>query len=195
MLAPEFLRSKFAAAQSYEAYVATATAAQRPDWERARAAINLKPEQAALVAAFFRSMNVLALSGTWCGDCVQQCPMLHAIASVSPAVRLRFLDRDQNLDLAERVRICGGLRVPTVLFLNEDFEFVSILGDRTLARYRAMAARKLGAACPLPGALPPADEMQATLQDWLDEFERVHLLLCLSPKLQQRAQEGQAGSA
>jgi hypothetical protein len=82
--------------------------------------------------------------------------------------------------------ICGGRRVPTVLFLNEDFEFVSILGDRSLTRYRAMAAKQLGASCPLPGAPVPADEIAATRQDWLNEFERVQLVLRLSPKLRER---------
>jgi Cu/Ag efflux pump CusA len=55
-------------------------------------------------------------------------------------------------------------------FVNEDFEFLSLLGDRTLSRYRAIAARALGASCPLPGARVADDELAATLQDWLDEF-------------------------
>jgi hypothetical protein len=113
--------------------------------------------------------------------------MLAKIEEANPGlVPVRFLDRDQHLDLAEQVRIAGGLRVPTVVFANEDFDFVSIYGDKTLARLRAAAARKLGAACPLPGALSPAEEADATLRDWIDEFERVHLLLRLSTKLRAR---------
>jgi hypothetical protein len=76
--------------------------------------------------------------------------------------------------------------VPVVVFMNEDFDFVAFAGDRTLARYRALAGRLLGPSCPLPGVAVPADEVGATLQDWVDEFERVHLLLRLSPKLRQR---------
>jgi hypothetical protein len=70
--------------------------------------------------------------------------------------------------------------------MSEDFEFVSLLGDRTLSRYRAMAARSLGAACPLPGAPLPDDELAATLSEWVGEFERVQLLLRLSPRLRQK---------
>jgi hypothetical protein len=76
--------------------------------------------------------------------------------------------------------------VPTVIWMAEDFEFVSLLGDRTLPRYRAMAARQLGPACPLPGAALPADEAAATMQAWLDEFERVQLILRLSGRLRQK---------
>jgi len=73
-----------------------------------------------------------------------------------------------------------------VVFMNEDFEFVGLAGDRTLSRYRALAARMLGASCPLPGAPVPEDEIAATLQDWVEEFERAQLLLRLSGKLRQR---------
>jgi len=73
-----------------------------------------------------------------------------------------------------------------MIFMAEDFEPVSILGDRTLTRYRALAAKQLGAACPLPGAPIPQDELNATLQDWLDEVERVHILLRLSGRLREK---------
>ena len=44
----------------------------------------------------------------------------------------------------------------------------------------------MGAACQLPGAEVAGDELAATLQDWLDEFERVQLLLRGSPRLRQK---------
>lgn len=190
MLTPEFLRTKFGRARAYRDYLSTGTPAQRDNWARAETTIHLTADQATLVGGFMRRMPVLTISGTWCGDCVQQGPMLAAIAAANPrAIDLRFLDRDENPDLAEHVRICGGLRVPTVIFMNEDFEFVSLLGDRTLARYRAIASEKLGAACPLPGAPLPPDQASATLQDWLNEFERAQLVLRLSPKLRERHQD------
>ncbi len=96
------------------------------------------------------------------------------------------MDRDEHLDLAEKVMINAGHRVPVVVFMAEDYEPVSIRADRTQPRYRALAAKHLGASCPLPGAPVPTDELQATLQDWLDEFERVHILLRLSARLRQK---------
>ncbi|HZW08711.1 MAG TPA: thioredoxin family protein [Phycisphaerales bacterium] len=186
MLSPTFLRTKFEAALRYDDYAATATPQQRDNWRAAEGRIALTPAQRSLLAGFTRPMPVLVTSGTWCGDCVAQVPMLRAIEQANPGViALRILDRDEHIDLSEQIQICGGLRVPTVIFLNEAFDFVGLLGDRTLARYRALAAKQLGGACPLPGAPIPADEIAATLQDWIDEFERVQLLLRLSPKLRQ----------
>jgi thiol-disulfide isomerase/thioredoxin len=189
MFTPALLSAKFAAAAPYDAYVASGTPEQRDKWASAQSRITLTAAQRALLGAFTRPVNILTLSGIWCGDCSAQCPMLAAIAAANPAlIDARFLDRDQNLDLAEEVRICGGLRVPTVLFLSEEFDLVSYLGDKTLSRLRATAVRKLGPACELPGAAAPADEVGATLQDWVSEVERVHLLVRLSTKL--RAKHG-----
>jgi thiol-disulfide isomerase/thioredoxin len=196
MLTPDVLAQSFARAETYDRYLATARPHERAAWDRAATTFSLTPAQAATLAAITRRINILCLSGTWCGDCSAQVPMLDAMARAAPlpaesepgtpGIALRLLDRDANLDLAQRVKIAGGLRVPTVIFTNEDFDFVAITGDRMLARYRGIAARQLGPSCPLPGAPLPPDEVAATLQEWVNEVERVGLLLRLSPKLRER---------
>jgi thiol-disulfide isomerase/thioredoxin len=182
-----FLATKFAAALPYDRYVKTGTPQQQERWQKVYEAARLKPEQTALVAGFVRHMKVLIVSGVWCGDCIEQCPLLQRIAEANPArVELRLLDRDEHKDLSAKVRICGGDRVPVVLLLAEDHEVCSVLGDRTLSRYRALAARQLGPSCPTGLVVPGADELSATLQDWLDEVERVQLMLRLSGRLRQK---------
>jgi thiol-disulfide isomerase/thioredoxin len=192
MLSPELLRAAFAAGEPFDAYVARGTPDQRDNWGRIYARLCLTEPQRALVRGFTRRVNILVSSGMWCGDCAHQCPMLariaqanpaHAAAPDSPGIDLRFVDRDRYAAFADAVRICGGTRVPTAVFFSEDFFFVSVLGDKTLTRLRAKAARALGQFCPLPGAEPPEDELNQTLADWLHEIERVHLLLRLSPRL------------
>lgn len=170
---------------SYDRYLAT-DPSRAASWRTFERQVALDDAQRSLLAGFTRKMPVLVVSGIWCGDCVQQCPILHRIAEAGPMIDLRWLDRDEHLDLAEQIRICGGLRVPTVLFMAEDFEPVSVFGDRTLSRYRAIARRTLGAACPVPNAPVPADEVAATTQDWVDEFERVQWLLRLSGRLREK---------
>lgn len=183
----EYLKSKFDAAQPYDAYVATGNEAQQQGWKKIYDQAKLTDEQQKLAGAFTRAMKILVSSGVWCGDCVQQIPLLQKIAEASSGtVDLRIVDRDQHADLAEQIQICGGMRVPVAIFMAEDFEMVSLFGDRTLTRYRAIAAKQLGAACAIPGAPVPDDELAGTLQDWLDEVERVHLLLRLSTRLRQR---------
>ena len=183
----EYLKTKFEQAHAYDAYVATGTDAQKDGWQKIYDQCQLTDVQAKLVGAFTRQMKVLVSSGVWCGDCVQQIPLLQKIAEASNGtVDLRIVDRDEHSDLAEQIQICGGMRVPVAIFMAEDFELVSIFGDRTLTRYRAIAKKQLGAACAIPGAPVPDDELAGTLQDWLDEVERVHLLLRLSTRLRQK---------
>jgi hypothetical protein len=187
VLSPDFLRQKFEAARPYDAYVASGKPTEQGHWAAFHGRVALTPAQRELLGSFTRRINVLCVSGTWCGDCVQQVPFLDHIQRAAPrAVELRCLDRDQHADLSGPLKICGGARVPVTLFLNEDFDFVSLFGDRTLSRYRALAARQLGGACPVPGAPAPADEIAAGLADFVAEFERVQLLLRLSSKLRQR---------
>ncbi len=112
--------------------------------------------------------------------------MLEAIGNGSKKIDLRWLDRDVSIELSDKLTINAGNRVPTVLFMAEDYEPVSILGDRTLSRYRAMASNQIGAACALPSAPIPEEEIKNTLQEWLNEFERVQLLLRLSARLRQK---------
>src|SRR5262249_46377328 len=155
-----YLSDKFAAALPYDRYVQTGTAEQQRRWRQVYDAAQLTLPQRQLLAGFQRDMKILIVSGIWCGDCVQQCPLLQRCAEANPAhLELRLLDRDQHRDLSGQLRINAGDRVPVVLCLAEDYEFCSLSGDRTLHRYRALGARQLGAACPLAVAPPEQDEL------------------------------------
>jgi thiol-disulfide isomerase/thioredoxin len=181
------LSASFSAGLRYDPYVATGTAEQQRRWQQVFDAAALTTAQAALVGGFVREMKVLVVTGIWCGDCVQQCPLMERIGRANPAkIDIRYDDRDEQKALSSRLRVNAGDRVPVVLFLAEDFEFCAAFGDRTLNRYRALAVRQLGPACPT-GILPPdSGELAATLQDWLNEFERVQLMLRLSGRLRQK---------
>lgn len=187
MISASTLQAAFERALPYERYVQSGTTPQKESWAKIHQQASLTAAQSELVRSFTRTMPVLVISGIWCGDCVQQCPLLARIAEANPnAVNLRFVDRDEHKALSDAFKICGGNRVPVAIFMAEDFEFVGLAGDRTLSRYRAIAARQLGPSCPLPGAPVPPEELAATLQDWLNEFERAHLILRLSGRLRQK---------
>ncbi|MFP4145469.1 MAG: thioredoxin family protein [Phycisphaeraceae bacterium] len=184
---PNDLRKKHESGLGFADYLATGNKDQQSNWRAIYDQVELTDAQRELVGGFTRKINAIGLSGIWCGDCVQQGPLIQRIADANPgAIDLRWLDRDEHADLQEQVRINGGNRVPVLVFCAEDYEPVGWFGDRTLSRYRAMAASQLGGACPLPGTPVDPDELRATLQDWLDEFERVHLLLRLSSRLRQK---------
>ena len=181
------ISEKFESGLSYEAFLTKyGTDEQRSRWAKFHAAVKLKPAQIDLLKSFTREMKVIVLAGAWCGDCVNQCPIFDYFAQATPTIQLRFFDRDDNPDLADALSICGGRRVPSVLFLSEEGAPCGRYGDRTLAKYRDMAASLEGAACPTGLIAPGQSLLTDVTQDWLDEFERVQLMLRLSPKLRQK---------
>ncbi len=157
----------------------------RRRWTGVLEAIRLTGAQRELLAGFKRQMKVICLAGAWCGDCVNQCPIFERFSEASPAIDIRYFDRDAHPDLAAELRICGGARVPVVVFLSEDAQYVGSYGDRTLSKYRQLARDQLGASCPTGIGAPDQELLGAVTQDWLNEFERVQLLLRLSSRLRQ----------
>jgi thiol-disulfide isomerase/thioredoxin len=181
-----FLSSKFQLALPYDSYLKTGSDEQQRRWKQVydASANAITAAHRETLRGFVREMNVLIISGIWCGDCVQQCPLIQRLAEVNAArIHVRLIDRDEHKDLSHRFRINDGDRVPVTLFLAEDFALCGAFGDRTLHRYRAIARRQLGASCPTGLAAPDADELAATMQDWMDELERMQLMLRLSPRL------------
>jgi hypothetical protein len=185
MLQREDFESVFGRAHSYETYLAS-DPSRADGWRAVHGRVELTAVQRNEIQSFERTMKVLVVSGIWCGDCVQQGPLIARIAEANSRIDLRWVDRDVEAQFSARVRICGGGRVPVVVFAAEDGEVCSIFGDRTLARYRGLARRQLGVACELPWAEIPADETAAVMQEWLNEFERVQWMLRLSPRLRQK---------
>ena len=185
MLDRTLLQSVFSRGLRYDQYLAT-DPNRAGGWNSLFDRVSLTALQREEIASFTRDMKVLVVSGIWCGDCVQQGPLLAHIAAANPRIDLRWVDRDVEAEFSEQLKICGGGRVPVVVFAAEDFEPCAIAGDRTLARYRGLARRQLGASCELPWAEIPSDETAAVLQEWLNEFERVQWMLRLSPRLRQK---------
>jgi len=163
-----------------------ATAAQRGRWDALHGRFGLTSEQNVLLQGFTRQMPVLCLAGAWCGDCINQCPIFDHFARASAVIDLRFLDRDAHPEVRDLLAINGGYRVPVLLFLSEDGFEVARYGERTLATYRRLAAEKIGPACPTGLVAPPEDATAAVAAEWLAEFERVQLILRLSPRLRQK---------
>ena len=185
-----YFSDQFASALPYNRYLLTGTEEQQRRWTQVYELARLTTAQEQLAGGFRREMKILVYSGIWCGDCVQQGPLIQRIAEANTAkIDLRFLERPMNSELIEDLRINGGSRVPVVLFFSEDWEWCATAGDRTLNRYRALALSRLGPSCPTGIIAPEKGELDATLGDWLDEVERVQLMLRLTPRLRQKYQD------
>ena len=171
---------------SYADFLSTyGTDEHRSKWAAVHQRIALNSAQRELLAGFTREMKVLCLTGAWCGDCVNQCPIFDHFAQASPKIQMLYFDRDAHPDLGSALSVCGGARVPVVLFLSEDNQQVGFYGDRTLSKYRVMASTLGGAACST-GIAEPQDLERAVVQDWLNEFERIQLILRTSARLRKK---------
>lgn len=184
--APAEWQEAYETALPYAAYLERhATPEQRNRWDASWSRVALSDGQVGLLRSFVRRMPVLVLSGAWCGDCVNQCPIFARFAEAGPVIQPRFLDRDALPRIAAHLTVCGGQRVPVAVFLSEDFHPVVTYGDRTLSAYRAAAAAESGLACASGVKGPAEDLLAAVVDDWLREFERVQWLLRLSGRLRQ----------
>lgn len=175
----------FESSYSYEDFLNKyGTPDQKHRWNEFRNSFELSAEQTALLQSFTREMKVLVLAGTWCGDCVNQCPIFDRFSEVNPKIQVRYADRDDAADLAASLKTCGGARVPAIVFLSEDGQFCGRAGDRTLSKYRSIVGSLGGAACPT-GLVFDGNLTEAVVQDWLNEFERIQWMLRTSTRLRQ----------
>lgn len=156
---------------------------QRRRWDSIHAQVRLTTAQQQLLSGFKRRLPVLVLAGTWCGDCVNQCPIFDHFASASNCLDIRYFDRDASPELANELSVCGAARVPAVLFLSEDWFRCGQYGDRTLSKYRDVAGTLDGASCPTGLVAPGQSLLDNVVQDWLNEFERIQLMLRTSARL------------
>ncbi|HWY87872.1 MAG TPA: thioredoxin family protein [Gemmataceae bacterium] len=171
----------------YADFIAThANDAQKERWRLMHAQVSLTAAQEQLLGSFTREMPVLVLAGAWCGDCINQCPIHEHFAATAPVIQIRYLDRDKHAEVQRELQICGGKRVPVLVFFAEDGFEVARYGERTLSKYRQLMRDQAGPTCPTGIAVSGDPLLAQVTQDWLNEFERVQWLLRLSPRLRQK---------
>ena len=136
---------RFASALPYDRYLQTGSEEQQRRWTQVYDLAHLTGAQQQLVGGFERDMKILVYSGIWCGDCVQQGPLIHRIAQGNTAkIDLRFIERPMSDELPEDLRINGGSRVPIVLFFSEDWDWCATAGDAfRVLWYPTQANRRL----------------------------------------------------
>lgn len=182
----EFWRKHFETGMTLESFMSSGKPEEAVIWkERADRTPELTNEQRTRIEGFNRELNILVYAGTWCGDCSRQAPMLKKLAEAAgDKVKLRFVERESSKELQDELRLVGGLRVPVVVFLTEDFWEVGRFGERLLHIYRSKAAREIGRGID-EGVLSPR-ALENEMLEWVDIFERMLLMVRLSPPLRKR---------
>ncbi len=114
-------RERFEQGMTYEAYKAQMTR-NRDRLEENERAVKLRPEDTQFFAHLVQPLHALVLVEDWCGDVINNVPVLVKLAEASGKLNLRFFLRDQNLDIMDQYLNRGVHRsIPTVVFFDQDF--------------------------------------------------------------------------
>lgn len=73
--------------------------------------------------------KVLVITEGWCGDAAQIVPVIDKYAKYH-GHEIRYVLRDENLELMDAHLVNGGRSIPVVLFMNKDFTLVHQWGPR-----------------------------------------------------------------
>lgn len=84
-------------------------------------AMTIEPDIAAGLKGLKRDVHVVAIAEDWCGDVVRHVPALAAMAQETDKLRVRFVTREQYLDVFTRFLTNGGEAIPKFIFISDKF--------------------------------------------------------------------------
>lgn len=115
-------KERFAQGMTYAAYKAQMTR-NRERLEANEQSIEFDPADLAFFQQLPKPLHVVALAEDWCGDVINNLPVLGRLAEASGKLEVRIFLRDQNLDLMDQYLKQGQFRsIPVFVFFNENFQ-------------------------------------------------------------------------
>ncbi len=114
-------RERFEQGMTYNAFKAQMTRNQER-FQANEQALVLGPADVAVFSNLPRPLDVLVLAEDWCGDVINNLPILGRLAAESGKLNVRIFLRDQNLDLMDQYLNQGQFRsIPVFVFFDEQF--------------------------------------------------------------------------
>jgi hypothetical protein len=104
----------------------------------------------------------LVITEAWCGDSAQVTPVLNKIAELSSAIELKFVYRDENLELMDAFLTNGGRSIPKLIALSRENEVLFNWGARPSVATQMVIDYK-----EKHGSLTP--EFKEELQSWYNK--------------------------
>jgi hypothetical protein len=143
-------RERFEQGLTYDQFKAQMTRNQER-FEANERAFQPEAEDRAAFAQLSRPVDVLVLAEDWCGDVIDNLPILGRLAAETGKLNLRVFLRDQNLDLMDQYLNHGEFRsIPVFVFFDEHFTELGRFVERpeSVTERRAAARRELFAQHP-----------------------------------------------
>jgi hypothetical protein len=123
-------RERFEQGMTYDAFKQQMTR-NRERLEANERSVQLRADDLAAFRALPRTLNVLVLAEDWCGDVIDNLPVLARIAEASGKLNVRIFLRDQNLDLMEQYLKDGQFRsIPVFAFFDDQMDPVGHFIER-----------------------------------------------------------------
>jgi hypothetical protein len=92
--------------------------------------IKISEETRQKVQALKETQTWLVLTEGWCGDAAQNLPVLNKIAELNENIDMKFVLRDENLELMDLFLTNGGRSIPKLIALDKNNNVLKTWGPR-----------------------------------------------------------------
>lgn len=118
-------KERFVSGYDFAIYLTTVVT-KREDWHKNYQEFQLSESEKERLSAINKPFNVLALSEDWCPDSFHNLPVIAKMVESLPRANLKVFPRDQNLDLMDQFTVNGKRKIPTVAFIDENFQVLAV---------------------------------------------------------------------
>jgi thioredoxin family protein len=168
-------RERFEQGITYDEFKAQMTRNQER-FTANESALVLDPAAVGVFERLPRPLNVLVLAEDWCGDVIDNLPILGRLAAESGKLNLRVFLRDQHPDLMDNYLNHGEFRsIPVFVFFDDDFREIG----RFIERPESVTKRRAGQRSDLSAHYPELGD-PTTPVGQLPEAARVRLMELLA---------------
>ena len=92
--------------------------------------IKISEETRQKVQALKETQTWLVLTEGWCGDAAQNLPVLNKIAELNENINMKFILRDENIELMDLFLTNGGRSIPKLIALDKNNNVLKTWGPR-----------------------------------------------------------------
>lgn len=138
------------------------TALNEKRYKRLDKTLEISEEKAEFFRNYSKSVTLLAITETWCGDAAQILPVVQKIAELNPKINLKLVFRDENEALMNLFLTNGGKAIPIVVFLDLENNVLASWGSRPSVATKMVEEYKAQ-----HGKLSP--EFKEELQKWYNQ--------------------------
>ncbi len=165
-------RDRLAQGMSYEQFKNQMTK-NRERLEANERRLEIDPTDLAAFQGLPRPLDVLVIAEDWCGDVVDNLPILARLAAESGKLNLKVFLRDQNLDLIDQYLKEGKYRsIPVFVFFDDQLNEIGRFVERpnSVTERRAQKRREIFARHPELGSPDtPPDQLSDEIRGMLSQ--------------------------